>query len=382
MPSTLDFIGLKSLLHGASFRLVHRFACGARLGLAMRRDVDDDRLSPLESALAYARRGWLVFPVFEATEDGHCACGRTDCRDPGKHPRTFHGVKEATTDAATIQAWWQRWPQANIGIATGAESGVIVVDVDPRHGGDESLRRLEDQHDRLPRTPRARSGGDGDHIYLRHPGRPQTIRNVQGLGDLQGLDLKGDGGYIIADPSLHASGRRYAWRRWHHPDRVEIALAPQWLLALARPQASGERKETGELEDWRKRLLGVAQGQRHQVAAQITGHYLARGWHPEEVEAMLQGFAAQCSPPHDPEDIRRIVADLAAASSVERPGSADFRTGVCGTARERLQRDARLDRREPCPPPGDRLVRVIAIKQERCTSIHDACAWSGWKRSG
>jgi len=267
----------------------------------------------LDAALGYARRGWQVFPVYEVTKDRSCACRKADCKDPGKHPRTAHGVKDASTSETTIRAWWRQWPMANVGIATGAESGLIVVDVDPRHGGDESLGRLEEQYGLFPKTPWAWSGGNGEHIYLRHPGKPHIVRNIQTLGGFPGLDLKADGGYIIADPSSHVSGRRYEWKRSSHPDRRDVASAPQWLLDLARPRISDEKKGTGELQDWLKLLKGVAEGERHTVAARITGHYLAFGWDPEEIEAMLLGFAAQCVPPHDPDDIRRVVADLAAA---------------------------------------------------------------------
>src|SRR5215468_4020275 len=94
----------------------------------------------LEAALTYARYGWAVFPVYEVIHRDECACGKVACKDAGKHPRTRNGLKDATTDEATIQGWWQRWPDANVAVACGAESGLIVLDVDPRHHGDESLR--------------------------------------------------------------------------------------------------------------------------------------------------------------------------------------------------------------------------------------------------
>lgn len=271
----------------------------------------------LDAALDYAQRGRKVFPVYGIGHEGRCACGTPDCKNPGKHPLTTRGLKDATTDETEIRTWWRQWPEANVAIATGAASGLIVLDVDPRHGGDKSLRRLEDQYGSWPKTPRARSGGSGEHIYFRHPGRDFTIRNLQGLGGLPGLDLKGDGGYIIADPSLHVSGRRYQWKRSRHPDLYSLAPAPRWLLDLVQRRPASERKGTSEVQDWLKRLQGVPKGERHAVAAQITGHYLAFGWKPEEIEAMLLGFAAQCTPPHDPDDIRRIVADLTAAEETK-----------------------------------------------------------------
>src|SRR5579884_1684144 len=97
---------------------------------------------PLEAALAYAGWGWAVFPL-HAVVDGRCSCRRAACAHPAKHPVTRHGLLEATRDPARIRLWWARWPWANIGVATGAASGLVVVDVDPRSGGADSLARLE-----------------------------------------------------------------------------------------------------------------------------------------------------------------------------------------------------------------------------------------------
>src|SRR5262245_17069661 len=88
----------------------------------------------LTTALSYAARGWPVLAC-HSVQDGRCSCGNTACEHAGKHPRTAHGVKDATTDPATITAWWQQWPDANVAIATGAVSGLVIIDVDPRSGG-------------------------------------------------------------------------------------------------------------------------------------------------------------------------------------------------------------------------------------------------------
>src|SRR5262245_28545135 len=108
-------------------------------------DNQTSNLSMLDAALAYAHRGWSVLPVHTVT-NGQCTCGNVTCASPGKHPRTAHGVKDATSDEATIRQWWSQWPKANIGIATGAISGLVVLDIDPRHGGDESLQQLIQAH--------------------------------------------------------------------------------------------------------------------------------------------------------------------------------------------------------------------------------------------
>src|SRR5438477_7616303 len=94
------------------------------------------------AALDYAARyGWPVFPC-HGIHGGVCTCGVRACKDAGKHPRTPHGLKDATTDPATIRGWWRTWPDANVAMATGQHAGVDVLDVDPRHGGQQTLDRL------------------------------------------------------------------------------------------------------------------------------------------------------------------------------------------------------------------------------------------------
>ena len=117
------------------------------------------------SALQCAAHGWRVVPLYRV-ENGNCACARGKaCPHPGKHPRTLHGVKDATTDRKQIKAWWGKWPNANVGIATGALSGIFVLDVDGNIGK-ASLKALEAEHGRLPKTVTVKTG-NGRHLYFR-----------------------------------------------------------------------------------------------------------------------------------------------------------------------------------------------------------------------
>src|SRR5947207_3382883 len=84
----------------------------------------------IDAAREYAERGWPVLPLWWPRPGIGCACGRPDCSKPGKHPLTRHGLHDASTEAAAIRHWWTRWPRANLGIRTGAASGLLVVDVD------------------------------------------------------------------------------------------------------------------------------------------------------------------------------------------------------------------------------------------------------------
>jgi len=187
---------------------------------------------PLAAGLDYAARGWAVFPL-QSIISGRCSCRRDSCPHPAKHPIARHGVHDATTDQRIIRDWWDRWPWANIGIATGARSGLVVIDVDPRSGGDDSLAQLESLVGSLPATLTARTGGGGVHLLYAHPGGEirNTAGRLPGIADpLPGIDLRGDGGYIVAPPSRHRSGTAYAWA----DPAVPIATAPTWLRAPTR----------------------------------------------------------------------------------------------------------------------------------------------------
>ncbi len=200
-----------------------------------------DAPNMLEEALALVARGYRVLPLHTPTfgADGTCngcSCGRPECRpggtqarDVGKHPRTRRGVADATADPAQVRKWWERWPEANIGIATG--NGLVVLDVDGPQGR-AAIRGLH-----VPLTVTAQSGRDGGgyHVYLR---ASAGVRLVNRSGALPGVDLKTDGGYVVAPPSMHATGRRYTWGEYTAPGDVRIADAPDWIvdLATAQPQ--------------------------------------------------------------------------------------------------------------------------------------------------
>jgi hypothetical protein len=133
-----------------------------------------------------------------------------------------------------VRRWWRRWPNANVGVVTGTVSGLVVLDVDPRHGGDESLAALEGIHGLLPHTVESLTGGGGRHLYFRHPGTVVPSRSIA-----PGLDIKGDGGLIVSPPSQHVSGRVYRWEPGCAPGEVPLADLPRWLeLGVQNPSLS------------------------------------------------------------------------------------------------------------------------------------------------
>jgi len=226
----------------------------------------------LAHALQYAAHGWQVFPL-HTVRGGACSCGRS-CDSPGKHPRVKGGFKTATIDPAQIGAWWAKWPYANIGIATGAISGLVVIDID----GPEGLAMLQGlvvQHGPLPRAPTVKTAR-GWHHYFKPLASGIAIPCRAGGG----LDVRGDGGYVVAPPSVHATGHVYRWcddaaglqlaevpdwlceeprqrtpAKWAS-DALELALGPRpaWLPPLAADASTRPRVRAlaglGETTDW------------------------------------------------------------------------------------------------------------------------------------
>jgi putative DNA primase/helicase len=191
----------------------------------------------LEAALSYARRAWPVFPLH--TPGGRrCSCGKPACRDVGKHPRTPNGLLDATTDETQVHRWWRQEHEANIGLRTGPESGILVVDAEVGAGLDV-LQAWQEENGLLPPTPMVRTGGGGAHIYLAYPASG-TIRNsVKKIAP--SIDIRGAGGYVVAPPSQHESRDHYAWL-----DELRMpAPAPPWLLAKIAAVSGGRTVTTG-----------------------------------------------------------------------------------------------------------------------------------------
>lgn len=180
---------------------------------------------PMEAATTYARRGWSVVPMHSVDGSGTCTCGLTDCPSPGKHPRLpWEESMSEPASVETVQSWWERWPNSNLGVVTGRVSDVVVIDVDPRNYGDETLFDLEAFWGRLPRTLESRTGGGGRHLWYAMPHGELGSAELGG-----GVELKADRGLVVAPPSRHASGRVY---RWLDADE-DLAPLPVWVADLA-----------------------------------------------------------------------------------------------------------------------------------------------------
>jgi hypothetical protein len=185
-----------------------------------------------EQARAYAAGGWSVLPLWWPTRAGDCACGLPDCESAAQHPirrLVPHGLLDATSHAATVDGWWRSHPHANVGIRTGVESGLVVLDVDGE-AGRLAMRGLVAHHATFEALW-VRTGSGGWHAYFAHPGTA-VPSSVGRLGE--GLDVRGEGGYVVAPPSRHESHRRYRWIA-APAETSELPALPGWLLDLALP---------------------------------------------------------------------------------------------------------------------------------------------------
>jgi len=279
----------------------------------------------LEAAIYYANIGWQLFPC-HFLDYGLCSCNKDCGRDAGKHPMTRDGFKSATSDLDTIRACWTGAPKANIGLATGKTSGVWVLDLDGPEGI-KALEELESKHGALPKTPCAKTGGGGEHLYFRMP----DAVDIKNRTRIQGkkIDVRGTGGYVILPPSNHASGNSYEWEV--SPDDVEIAEAPEWLIEFVSSKdasVSGDGIDR-QFEDVTGVLdletdPGAPDGKRHDTALRLIGSHLGRGDDAFAVYEKARAWALKCQPPMDEDEIYRIVRDLAkkeAAKLVDEPAN-------------------------------------------------------------
>ena len=240
------------------------------------------------AALDLASRGLAVLP----------------CQPRGKEPACSNGLLSATTDVARIARWWESIPDLNIGIATGAVSGVFVLDIDGAEG-EQSLRELEQCKGSLPRTVEAVTG-KGRHCYF-CIGEHGPVRNsVSQLAP--GLDVRGDGGYVIAPPSTHPSGREYAWSV---DSECDFADAPDWLHELI-SQNGGNAKAGKPLEHWHAKLTEpIRNGERNTTLASIAGKLIQAGLDVILTYDLLACVnAARCEQPLSANEIEAIVISV------------------------------------------------------------------------
>ena len=256
-------------------------------------------------ALEYAAGGLSVVPLY-TVKNGQCSCGQF-CGRPGKHPITTHGVNDATTDRNQIKTWWAKWPDANIGIAPGRGRDILVLDIDPRNGGNEQLRKLQRKLGPLPQTVTGKTGGGGQNLFFKLPSFKVRKDNAGKLLG-RGIDVLCDGCIVVAPPSRHASGQRYAWVQGKSFRDIEPAKVPKpW-----RNRLRGDTAKKSTRDNAKTPTPGhVQQGQRNNHLTRLAGALQRSGMSPEAILAALRAQNdAQCNPPLDLSEIKQIVKSI------------------------------------------------------------------------
>ena len=248
-------------------------------------------MTPLgHAALKLAARGLRVFPVIRGA----------------KKPAIGDNLKLATVDDTIVRKWWSNL-DFNIAIATGPGSGVWVLDIDGEEG-ESTLRRLEAEHGALPATVESITGGGGRHLFWRWPAGVE-IRNSQVRADIPGIDIRGAGGYTIMPPSIHPSGRAYAWSV---DSASEFANAPEWLIDIVAKRQTREPIATPP-EAWRSFIDDAYEGShRGHAVARLAGLLLRKYLDPHLVVSLCQIFNTdRCVEPLARAEVFRIVNDIA-----------------------------------------------------------------------
>lgn len=240
-----------------------------------------------------------IFPLYTVF-DGKCTCGDPECekkRNQGKHPRV-EWTKERTTNTGKIHEWIERYGACNWGGATGKLSGVFVVDIDPRHGGDKTFNDLEMQYGKIPDTRIHKTGGGGVHIIFSIP-RGVTIKsgsNVLGPG----VDIKGEDGFIVLPPSRHISGGQYEIL-----NDVPPVLPPDWLIKLLQ---NGSGETSGNVALGFKMPDTLCEGERNATFFSAARSMAMKGLSKEATFAALcKENQTRCQPPLNEIEVRNIV---------------------------------------------------------------------------
>lgn len=232
-------------------------------------------MNPIPYAQAYAQRGWQTFPL----------------RAKDKIP-FVKWADVATCDETMLTGWFDNYPDANIGIACGQRSGIVVLDVDAGHGGYESLTKLIEKHGALPETPVSKTGSGGEHIIFKYPSG-FDIRNSAGkLGP--GLDIRANGGYIVAPPSIHPNGNAYEWAV-----DTDLAEMPDWMIEALKeaPKPEAKPAQVGE----------VIEGGRNDYLTKMAGAMRRKNFSEDAIFAALQiDNREKCRPPLSDGEVYQI----------------------------------------------------------------------------
>lgn len=259
-------------------------------------------MSDLEkSALWYAKvLGWFIVPL------------------NGKTPIIQDWPNQATTDPDIIRSWWRANLKANVGILCGQKSSLIVIDIDPRNGGESSFNTLLLELGSLPHTPKVQTGGGGNHLYFRYPSGYFIPKSKP----RPGIDIQSNGSQVVAPPSIHSiTGQRYVWVNSYRPDQIPLAELPlAWIEFLT---VKKENSKTAiSPSEWREFIKnGVGEGGRNDATARLAGHLLSRKIDPFVTLELVRCWnELRNRPPISDEEVVRTVNSVAGLELRKRGG--------------------------------------------------------------
>jgi hypothetical protein len=262
----------------------------------------------LEAALFYLANGWSVLPICHPVlGTGRCAehrPGKHGSGEAGKRPLVYWRLyQDRLPTEAEVRNWWRRWSQANIGLVTGERSGVAVIDLD----GGGAVKEV-DRRGYLPGLWATTGRVGGRHLYFAWRDDAPTI-----FAKANGIDYRGQGGYVLLPPSLHRNGPRYMWGK--APFRGDpLPPLPRWVNDLA-AEGRGPNGMAGVV------LGDILEHTRNETLLSFGGSMRRRGMSQQAIEAaLLVENASRCKPPLDPDEVRKIAASVARYQpAVEQP---------------------------------------------------------------
>ncbi|MDX8045446.1 bifunctional DNA primase/polymerase [Gracilibacillus sp. S3-1-1] len=245
----------------------------------------------LNAAIAYSQMlGWSIFPIYYKS----------------KKPITQHGFKDASNNVEQIKRWYTEHPSAGIGLPTGKINDVVVLDIDPRNRGDVSLEELQHDYEDLPDTVLSLTGGGGQHFFFQYDERI----NKSKLESYEGVDVQGDGKYIVLPPSTHPNGNKYEYEYSSKPIVTQIAKAPEWLIQLAsKPKEKEYQKKPSS--HWIDIFHHTSEGTRNNAAAQLAGHLFRRYVDPSLVVEIMHLWNTKVDPPLEGGELNKIINSIA-----------------------------------------------------------------------
>lgn len=260
-------------------------------------------------ALDLIEEGFHIIPLHNPTENG-CSCGK-DCGSIGKHPRISGWPEKASRDPSDIRHWWRQAPNANIGVVCGKKSDLVVLDMDPRHNGEQSLDKLEEEIGCFTQTATIQTGGGGKHFYFRYPGSDKLINSNGKLGD--GLDIKTDGGYVVGPGSIHQTGQKYGWLL-----RMEnIEPFPERVIEYLKKE---KRQTTNRNKIYSLSSIdSIHEGKRNDSLFILGVKLRDKGMTQKQIyNELLDINAKRCQPPLDDREIYQIAKSASKSPAKDR----------------------------------------------------------------